>query len=129
MVYHLIIAKIKLKLKKYLIRSQPGKQYNGSVLANEGKQAIFKLQLSNRFHVVQDVGVKNNTIKDHWQPLKQAFRAAGEESAMIKDKKHQEWISSEILLEVEKRRCIKKCSEFQQKQEQLSKQPLIHTVH
>jgi hypothetical protein len=47
--HHLIVAKVKLKLKKYLNSTSTGKRYNVSMLTNKEKKAEFKIELNNRF--------------------------------------------------------------------------------
>ncbi|XP_076105822.1 uncharacterized protein LOC143074158 [Mytilus galloprovincialis] len=47
------------------------------------------------------------SIEDHWQEIKNAFTTACETSVGLKNRKHQEWITPETLVKVEKRKNIK----------------------
>ena len=63
--HHLIVSKVKLKLKKYLNRTSTGKRYNVSMLTNMEKIAEFKIELNNRFEAFQNETSEIVTTEDH----------------------------------------------------------------
>ena len=110
--HHLIVAKVKLKPKKYLNSTSTGKRHNVSelhvsMLTNKEKKAEFKIEVNNRFEALQNETSETVTTEDHWQQVKQAFTSACETVVGLKNKKHQDWISPETLVKVEKRKNLK----------------------
>ncbi|CAG2252724.1 unnamed protein product [Mytilus edulis] len=83
--HHLIVANVKLKLKKHQNIESTGKRFNISIM--QQREII--------------------SIEDHWQEIKNAFTTACETSVGLKNRKHQEWITPETLVKVEKRKNIK----------------------
>ena len=100
--HHLIVAKVKLKLKKYL-----NSTHNVSMLTNKEKKAEFKIELNNRFEALYNETSQIVTTEDHWQQVKQAFTSACETVVGLKNRKHQDWISPETLVKVEKGKILK----------------------
>ena len=105
--HHLIVAKVKLKLKKYLNSTSTGKRYNVLMLTNKEKKAEFKIELNNRVEALQNETSEIVTTEDHWQQVKQAFTSACETVVGLKNRKHQDWTSPETLVKVEKRKNLK----------------------
>jgi hypothetical protein len=110
--HHLIVAKVKLKLKKYPNSTSTGKRHNVSelhvsMLTNKEKKAEFKIEVNNRFEALQNETSETVTTEDHWQQVKQAFTSACETVVGLKNRKHQDWISPETLVNVEKRKNLK----------------------
>ncbi|CAC5411408.1 unnamed protein product [Mytilus coruscus] len=105
--HHLIVAKVKLKLKKHQNIESTGKRFNISMLANKTKKSEFQIELKNRFSTFQNATEEIVKIEDHWQEIKKAFTTACETSVGLKNRKHQEWISPETLEKVEERKNIK----------------------
>ena len=77
------------------------------MLTNKEKKAEFKIELNNRFEALQNETSEIVTTEDHWQQVKQAFTSACETVVRLKNRKHQDWISPETLVNVEKRKNLK----------------------
>ena len=105
--HHLIVANVKLKLKKHQNIESTGKRFNISMLENKTKKSEFQIELKNRFSIFQNAAEEIISIEDHWQEIKNAFTTACETSVGLKNRKHQEWITPETLVKVEKRKNIK----------------------
>ncbi|XP_071145287.1 craniofacial development protein 2-like [Mytilus edulis] len=102
--HHLIVANVKLKLKKHQNIESTGKRFNISMLENKAKKSEFQIELKNRFSIFQNAAEEIISIEDHWQEIKNAFTTACETSVSLKNRKHQEWITPETLVKVEKRK-------------------------
>ncbi len=74
--HHLVVAKVKLKLKKHYHRTSIGKRFNVSMLAVKDKQADFQIKLRNCFIALQEAEEEPSTIENHWQQVKRAFTGA-----------------------------------------------------
>ncbi|XP_071171614.1 craniofacial development protein 2-like [Mytilus edulis] len=103
----LIVAKVKLKLKKHQNIESTGKGFHISMLENKTKKSEFQIELKNRFSTFQNAAEEIISIEDHWQEIKNAFTTACETSIGLKNRKHQEWITPETLVKVEKKENIK----------------------
>ena len=79
------------------------------MLTNKDKKAEFKIELNNRLEALQNETSEIVTAEDHWQQVKQAFTSACETVVELTNRKHQDWISPETLVGVEKRKNLKTC--------------------
>jgi hypothetical protein len=77
------------------------------MLTNKDKKAEFKIELNNRLEALQNETSEIVTTEDHWQQVKQAFTSACETVVELTNRKHQDWILPETLVEVEKRKNLK----------------------
>ena len=77
------------------------------MLTNKEKKAEFKIEVNNRFEALQNETSETVTTEDHWQQVKQAFTSACETVVGLKNRKHQDWISPETLVKVEKGKILK----------------------
>ncbi|CAG2220246.1 unnamed protein product [Mytilus edulis] len=77
------------------------------MLENKTKKSEFQIELKNRFSIFQNAAEEIISIEDHWQEIKNAFTTACETSVGLKNRKHEEWITPETLVKVEKRKNIK----------------------
>jgi hypothetical protein len=77
------------------------------MLTNKEKKAEFKIELNNRFEALYNETSQIVTTEDHWQQVKQAFTSACETVVGLKNRKHQDWISPETLVKVEKGKILK----------------------
>ena len=108
--HHLLVANLQLKLKKHQNSTSTGKRYNVSLLATKEKQTNFRIELRNRYTVLQAKEVteeEHRTIEHHWQQVKEAFTGACEAAVGLKKRTHQEWLSPETLSKIEERKKLK----------------------
>lgn len=105
--HHLLVANLKLKLKKHHNSTSIGKRYNVSLFTIKDKQADLQIELRNRFTALQEMEEEPRTIENHWQQVKEAFTGACEASVGPKKRKHQEWFSPDTLIRIEERKKLK----------------------
>ena len=68
--HHLILAKLRVKLKKYVHQAQQCRQkYQVSLLQNEERRNEFQLELSNRFQALENL--EDMDINDLWIKIKE----------------------------------------------------------
>ena len=68
--HHLILAKLRIKLKKYGHNTQQCRpKYEVSLLQNEQKRNEFQLELSNRFQALENL--EEMDINEHWEKVKE----------------------------------------------------------
>ena len=72
--HHLILAKLRVKLKKYTHQAQQCRQkYQVSLLQNEERRNDFQLELSNRFQALENL--EDMDINDHWVKIKEVVNS------------------------------------------------------
>ena len=104
--HHLVLAKIRIKLKKYGKTSQGCRQkYQVSHLQDDGKKKDFQLELSNKFKALENL--EDMTIEDHWKGIKEVVTSACTTVLGPKKNIHKEWITQESLDRIKKRRELK----------------------
>ena len=99
--HHLLVANIKLKLKKHNNRRQTTKRYDVKKLKNKDKKAEFQVELRNRFTILHNMEQDQLTTEDHWKRIKHILTTACDASIGSRNRKHQEWISSETLIKID----------------------------
>ena len=86
--HHLIVARVRLKLKRnYKARNQSIK-YNVHYLKDSDTVQSFRVSLSNRFQPLQDL-----SIEDKWNDIKESINRTCPEVPGNKTLKHKEWIT------------------------------------
>ena len=65
--HHLIVSKIKLKLKKDNSRQNKTTRYDTSLLKNTPVRDEFNIKLQNRFQVLQDMVVWDESAEGRWK--------------------------------------------------------------
>ena len=102
--HHLLVARLKLKLKKSWTGGPNQRQrYNTATLKDTWKQEEFKVTLSNKFQVLEEL-LEEGTIEQKWQNVKEAVTSTCQEVLGSKSYTHKEWISAETLQKVAERR-------------------------
>ena len=76
-------------------------------LKNKDKKAEFQVELRNRFTILQNMDQDQLTTEDHWKEIKHTLTTACDASIGSRNRKHQEWISSETLIKIDKRKQLK----------------------
>ena len=103
--HHLIVARLKLKLKKnYMEATTKRQKYNVGLLKDAKTCSDFKLTLSNKFEVLQEILDEEHSLEENWQKVKETLSTTCQE--VIGSKRHQqdEWISAETLRKIQERK-------------------------
>ena len=99
--HSLVIAKVRLKLRKNRKQNERGRQFDTNKLKNADTKQAFQHELKNRFEVLANDQEMNIDI------FNQAFRETSEKVIGFKKKKKEEWISSETWERIDERKGIK----------------------
>ncbi|VDP79287.1 unnamed protein product [Schistosoma mattheei] len=97
--HHLVVAKIKLKLKKHWTTGGTALQrFNTAFLRDTEK-------LNNRFQALQDLlNEEETTMEDKWKGIKEALTSTCQEVLGRNKHHHKEWISMETLDKIQERK-------------------------
>ena len=101
--HHLVVCKVKLKLKKYGGKSSTGNRYNTRLFKDCIKKEEYHLQLTNRYEALQPAD-EDATVEEEWQQLKEVWNTTCLDTVGRRTRKHQEWITTETLAKVEIRK-------------------------
>ncbi len=102
--HHLVVARLKLKLKKTWTGVTGQRQkYNTTLLKESTKCQEFKLTLSNKYQALQDL-LEEETINERWKAVKETVTTACQEVLGPRKHNHKEWISAESLKKIQARK-------------------------
>nr|KAG5689204.1 hypothetical protein BaRGS_014860 [Batillaria attramentaria] len=96
--HHLLVARLKMKLKKNWMESAARRQkYNVSLLKDTQTREKYSLTLRNKFQVLQELHEEVADLETRWHKVKETLKTTCQE--VVGPKKHQqkEWISAETL--------------------------------
>ncbi|VDP31900.1 unnamed protein product [Schistosoma curassoni] len=104
--HHLLVAKMKLKLKKHWTMGRTTSQtFNTAFLQDTDKLNKFKIALSNRFQAFRDLlNVEGTTMESNWKGIKEAITSTCHEVLGHKKHYHKEWITVDTLDKIQERR-------------------------
>ncbi|VDP46489.1 unnamed protein product [Schistosoma margrebowiei] len=104
--HHLLVAKMKLKLKKHWTMGRTISQnFNMAFLRDTDKLNEFKIVLSNKFQAFHDLlNGEGNTMKSNWKGIKEAITSTCHEVLGHKKHHHKEWITVDTLDKIQERR-------------------------
>ncbi|VDP23003.1 unnamed protein product [Schistosoma margrebowiei] len=103
--HHLVVANLKLKLKKNWTSGQTALQrFNTAFLRDTDKLNEFKIALNNRFQALQNLLKGETTMEDNWKSIKEALTSTCQEVLGLKKYHHKEWISTETLDKIKERK-------------------------
>ncbi|VDP38347.1 unnamed protein product [Schistosoma curassoni] len=104
--HHLVVANLKLKLKKNWTTGQTALQgFNTDFLRDTNKFNEYKIALNNRFQALQDLlNEEETTMEDNWKGIKEALTSTCQEVLGLKKHHHDEWISMETLHKIQERK-------------------------
>lgn len=105
--HHLLVANIKLKLKKHQNTRQTTKRYDVKKLKNKDKQEEFKIEVRNRFSTLQNLDQDQMSTEEYWKEVKQVLTTSCDAVVGIRNRKHQEWISPDTLIKIDQRKHLK----------------------
>ncbi|VDP70783.1 unnamed protein product [Schistosoma mattheei] len=97
--HHLVVAKMKLKLKNHWTPGETALQkFNTAFLRNTDKFNEFKIAFSFRFQALQDLLEDDKTtIDDNWKRLEEALTSTCQEVLVLKKYYHMVRISMKNL--------------------------------
>ncbi|VDP37459.1 unnamed protein product [Schistosoma margrebowiei] len=104
--HHLVVANLKLKLKKNWTTGQTAIQrFNTAFLRDTDRLNEFKIALNNRFQALQDLlKEEETTMEDNWKGIKEALTPTCREVLGLMKHHHKEWISIETLDKIKERK-------------------------
>ena len=105
--HHLVIAKLRLKLKKCKNSTQGQKRFNVALLSSTSFKQKYCIELTNRYQALQQEHEGDISLTEKWQKMKSIWLDTCDEVVGKRKRKHQEWISPDTLQKVEKRRELK----------------------
>ncbi|CAH8666602.1 unnamed protein product [Schistosoma haematobium] len=103
--HHLVVANLKLKLKKNWTTGQTVLQrFNTAFLRDTDTLNEFKIAL-NGFKALPDLlKEEETTMEDNWKGIKEALTSTCQEVLGLKKHHHKEWISIETLDRIKERK-------------------------
>ena len=103
--HHLLVAILKLKLKKNRMETAvKRKKYNVSFLKDAQTREEYRLNLTNRFQVLQELLEEETDLNKQWQNIKETWTSTCQEVVGPRTPQQKEWISVETLRKVQMRK-------------------------
>ncbi len=102
--HHLVVAKLKLKLKRIKIQTTTtGPRFNVMLLSDRTKQLEYQVELRNRYSALEELG-EEDTVERRWQQTKEIWQGACKSAIGVKNRTHKEWITATTLQKIEERK-------------------------
>ena len=106
--HHLLTAQLKLKLKKNWMESASKRQrYDVRRMRDTEIRDTFRLTLSNKFQVLQELMEEEDTIERQWKNTRDMLTVTCEEVLGHQKHQHKDWISVETLRKMDIRKAKK----------------------
>lgn len=103
--HHLLVAKIKLKLKKNIAPTTKKRTlYHTGSLRNQKILEEFQVEIKNRYQVLQDQIEDEQNIDEIWEGVKQTMNTTCQQILGPKKHQHKEWISEETMDKIKERK-------------------------
>ena len=103
--HHLVIANLRLKLKQNWTGAAPQRnRYDIGCLKNVQKLDEFRVTVTNRYQILQDLMEDDETVDSSWNVVKESFVTASKEVLGSKKYHHKDWISAETLSKIRARK-------------------------
>ena len=100
--HHLLIAKLKLKLKKHRSESHGcRKKFHVNLLQDKDKRQEFHLELSNKFQALESL--EDIPIEDHWKEVKEILTSTCTSVLGPKKINHKDWVTKDSFDKIKKR--------------------------
>src|SRR5579871_154650 len=107
--HHLIIALLRLKIKKGYMKNRTIKsiRFNVDRLKEEKTATQFSVELKNKFKVLTEPAnpQENPSIQEKWNLIKESYKEVSNSVVGINQRQYKEWISNETI------QCIKERKE------------------
>ncbi|VDP19989.1 unnamed protein product [Schistosoma margrebowiei] len=102
----MLVAKMKLKLKKYWTTGRTiSQKFNTAFLRDTDKLNKFKIVLSNKFQAIHDLlSGEGTSVEKNWKGIKKAITSTCHEVLGHKKHHHKEWITVDTLDKIQERR-------------------------
>ena len=102
--HHLIIGRMKLKLRRfYTATAKSGHRYNLSLLTKRSKTK-FQVEIFNRFQLFASLIEEDRTVEQVWQHTKTGGKETCEGILGKRTRQHKEWISADTIQKIEERK-------------------------
>ncbi|XP_062602942.1 craniofacial development protein 2-like [Saccostrea cucullata] len=105
--HHLVTADFKLKLMK-TIPKYSWKRFDVGKLSDTKTKQDFRLELKNRFSILQASDLDEEQIDEHWLKVKDTFNNASEKVIGFRKQIHKEWITPGTWKLIDSRKELKK---------------------
>ncbi|VDO59540.1 unnamed protein product [Schistosoma margrebowiei] len=104
--HHLLVAKMKLKLKKHWTMGRTiSQKFNTAFLQDTNKLNKFKIVISNKFQAFHDLlNGEGTTVESIWKKIKESITSTCHEILGHKKHHHKEWITVDTLDKIQERR-------------------------
>ncbi|VDO72766.1 unnamed protein product [Schistosoma margrebowiei] len=104
--HHLLVAKMKLKLKKHWTTGRTiSQKFNTAFIRDTVKLNKFKIVLSNKFQAFHNLFNEEGTpMESNWKGIKEAITSTGHEVLGHKKQHHKEWITVDTLHKIQERK-------------------------
>jgi hypothetical protein len=105
--HHLVIAVLKLKLKK-LTGKREHRMVDVNKLSRKETQEKFQLELKNRFEILGDQEQEHETIEESWEKIKTTINGAARDVLGLKrGTRKEKWIREDTWRAIDERRELK----------------------
>ncbi|VDP68461.1 unnamed protein product [Schistosoma curassoni] len=104
--HHLLVAKMKLKLKKHWTMWRTiSQKFNTAFLQDTNKLNEFEIALSNKLQAFHDLlNGKRTIMESKWKEIKEAINSTRHEVLGHMKHHHKEWITVDTLEKIQERR-------------------------
>ncbi|CAG2227984.1 unnamed protein product [Mytilus edulis] len=105
--HHLVIANIKLKLKKLSTYVNVKRKFDVGKLQDPKIQQEFQLEIKNRFQLLDNLTTDDTTtisVNDEWQHIHEIYTEASKKVLGFKRQVHKEWITPETWKLIDERK-------------------------
>ena len=103
--HHLVLARMKMKLKKREVKRSTRTQYNVDFLQDRVTKETFRLTVRNKYEALQDILDEGNMdIDTQWQQIKEMWTSTCSEVLGKKKYQQKDWISAETVNKVQVRK-------------------------
>ena len=103
--HHLVLARMKMKLKKREVKRSTRTQYNVDFLKDRLTTETFRLTVRNKFEALQDLLDEGNMdIDTQWQQIKEMWTSTCSEVLGKRKYQQKDWISADTLNKVQVRK-------------------------
>ena len=109
--HHLVLAGMKMKLKKREVKRTTRTQYNVDFLKDRLTTETFRLTVRNKYEALQDLLDEGNMdIETQWQQIKEMWTSTCSEVLGKKKYQQKDWISADTLNKVQVRKGNIRCN-------------------
>ena len=104
--HHLVIGKIKLKLKKGKFEQERRAKFDVRKMSSAAKREEFAVTIRNRFQVLCEEETEDS-MESQWSKMKEVWKTSCEEVLGRREHQNKEWISEGTLDKIKERRKAK----------------------